>query len=1176
MPSNSKLFVKPFIGGLNTELSNVEDAVLYTSDELNCTILPEGLRGRRLGFNIEKNGKWTETSVAAKHSTFIWDNVSKKDFNYLVTQSDTTLYIFEDTTKDPVYVLDLLPYKVETNVDELAYATCAGDLIIVGSWIDPIKISYDTKTNEFNIVKVNIKWRDLVGVDDGLKVDETQTELTPEHKYNLFNQGWDKLIYDDNNTSKQSLQAFYDEVKYYPSNSMLHYLDKNNDAKYDAHEILKHYYGNTPAPKGHFILDYFTRSRGKASGISLQGAVVVEQNDTFIIPKESEFTKKICGSNGSSLEMTATGSDLIKASELFTDTSNIVKEVPIKHDGGISSITFKVNDGLNPNGAPFTYTNKEMKRSFIYHTGSEGWYLGPVEVSLIGITGEERTVVKSETYIFPEDGFVGSEAISDTWAFDSVVTHDKYILQIRLNGVGDDSLLKFAYRWGVSTNIVTEEVGLPSTDVVDGRIKDIATLGGRYFYLVGDTVLFSQVLKDNGEGYDACHQDADPTSEEISDVIATDGGYVKFPSMGEGLAIKAFNRGVLIFGKSCVNGIISPNDDVFTATSYDVVELSRAGLIGPKSVVSTSDAILYWSPLGIFKIGLHPETNNTIVAQSVSIDTIQEHYNNISISSKENCKGVYDYVNNRVYWYYPTSDRHIEKLDGCLVYDLTYGSFMSFKIGDNESSLPYIASICQTPTTTEIKPTMFVRAGEDIVTVGGNNILAAPEQESFRRWTALKHLIIDNDKFSFGDYNSRDFKDFDKHIFDSYMVSRPIMFTGYSAYGKVVNSTYEDRQVPILQTLFKRTEQSVLAPKNTPEFVTYDIKDYRDYIETWKEYQESSGVLVRHSIAESYISGNTGKFTECAFKIDLKNFQGNVINLGIEIQGDNKVIATAKKTALRVDTFYYDIVVPANEEKVCNNYKIIVSVEINSQGTGTVTDKPIHFDAKFSQIRTNMHQKPFIGFKEVVYSDTVRVPLNKTGAKININPSYAKKATLTVIPTLTEGEEWTTLLECGTDVGVDFFRKDASYSIAEYNTFKDTRPTRTPYAQSIRNNRLSTQIYIKSTSTSDNVEAIDVKYEFTMLEPVYGTLVLPKYPTEYMAASGANIRIRWGWALDSRSNRWDMIQNGYRPQKDFLHDEYVESRIHVRGRGKAFQVEVRNDSNKDFRLAGMNLLVRNK
>lgn len=41
-----------------------------------------------------------------------------------------------------------------------------------------------------------------------------------------------------------------------------------------------------------------------------------------------------------------------------------------------------------------------------------------------------------------------------------------------------------------------------------------------------------------------------------------------------------------------------------------------------------------------------------------------------------------------------------------------------------------------------------------------------------------------------------------------------------------------------------------------------------------------------------------------------------------------------------------------------------------------------------------------------------------------------------------------------------------------------------------------------------------------------------------------------------------------------MHDQYVESRIHVRGRGKAYQIEIRNDENKDFRLVGLNTLVR--
>ena len=81
-------------------------------------------------------------------------------------------------------------------------------------------------------------------------------------------------------------------------------------------------------------------------------------------------------------------------------------------------------------------------------------------------------------------------------------------------------------------------------------------------------------------------------------------------------------------------------------------------------------------------------------------------------------------------------------------------------------------------------------------------------------------------------------------------------------------------------------------------------------------------------------------------------------------------------------------------------------------------------------------------------------------------------------------------------------------------------------------------------------------------------------PNKYIAASGAYIRMRWGWSLTDTSNRWDLIQNAYRPQKDFMQDEYVESRIHIRGRGKSYQIEIRNDDNKNFRLAGINTLVR--
>ena len=55
---DSRVHLAPFVGGLNTEQSSVTDLLTYTSDELNCTVYPEELRGRRYGMDVEIDGQW--------------------------------------------------------------------------------------------------------------------------------------------------------------------------------------------------------------------------------------------------------------------------------------------------------------------------------------------------------------------------------------------------------------------------------------------------------------------------------------------------------------------------------------------------------------------------------------------------------------------------------------------------------------------------------------------------------------------------------------------------------------------------------------------------------------------------------------------------------------------------------------------------------------------------------------------------------------------------------------------------------------------------------------------------------------------------------------------------------------------------------------------------------------
>lgn len=829
---DSQVFIAPFIGGLNTELSSIQDAPLNTEDELNCTIYPEGIRGRRYGVAIERDG--TSFSIDEgqynSYSGFFWKNVGKTAKDFIVQQAGNKIYFYDAATKPfsknkETESVDLTKYIIDiANFENFPVNYAAGDgkLMVVSKYLKPLYISYNFNTQKFDVTEITLYCRDIEGLDDGLTVENQPSALTNEHKYNLQNQGW----------TLQQIDKFHTDSGRYPANNLQWYVGKDQSGNYNTEKLLSTYFGNTPAPKGHFILDYFNKDRGSVSGIfagtARQANYSLNQN---------------WGYSSRSWHV----SPIYNISVVFPNSAGTSK-------------TCSVN---------FTDLTTKIAKAAL------GTYRGNAKMTIQGLLNGSWQNVFTDIHYFS-----GPEIYLLTYTQNST-KYEQYKLFVEFYGgstMGDAAGCPTALTVSAQLSIAEDGSAFPvTTDLTS--VTDVAYMSGKYFYLSGDTVLFSQTITDENKGYDKCYQNADPTSEEISDLLPTDGGIVKFQTMGDGVALEVFNRGVIVFGRDVVNGLISPSDGRFTATEYDTVELSRAGIIGAKSVVQANGIVYYWSPLGIFSIGINYNTDSILSASNISQNTIQSFYNNLPKFSKEHCQASYDYVNNRIYWFYPLDVEDISKLNGCLVYDLTYNAFYPFKIADGGK----IVSVFSTVDSYSVTPTQYVRANGVRVVAGDRYVIAQEQVNDYDRFVAIQHCIIQDGKLSFGDFNSREFIDWDTNGYDSYMVSRPI----------VLNDTYLNKQAPILQTLFKRTEE-----------------------------------------------------------IELKT------------------------------------------------------------------------------------------------------------------------------------------------------------------------------------------------------------------------------PKTYLAASGAYLRMRWGWSMNDKSNRWDLIQNTYRPQKDFLHDEYVESRIHVRGRGKSFQIEVRNDKNKDFKLAGINVIVR--
>lgn len=1224
MPTNSRVFLKPFIGGLNTEGSDTDDMVLNTSDELNCTILPEQMRGRRYGFNIEKDGTWIDTDVADNitGSVYYWKNVAKTDLDLLVCRIGDKLYFFDAAVKpitdsEPIGSVSLTDYIIDTNQfykEKFGFTTGDGKLTVVNRWMQPVRIIYnvDIESNEerFVIESFTLSIRDVEGVIDswgiesaqklidggneeprkplqdpswtitdsgvakiyvpycdtqgdcylipkrsglskrGIKVGpltkqtvDTETHIfkddkdigiyqtgndiyggSREHYYNLLNQGWTEGDLDK--FSQAMTTASMDFI--WPDNTMAVSVGRDNTGAYNTGEVVYKYLGNTQQPRGHFVLDYFKMNRSEVSGIwDFKNASTADYSYQYTWIKNRHLR----------------GVTIYNHSTTVEDSQGILSRVVLKWT---------------------KLYRKSGKKSSDLH------WRGPITIKIYGLLHNEWTLITTRN-TFSDDGASSTDPFSHSIELDGQTTeYEKFKVDVEY-GRGNASDSADGRPYGVTVKVAVFTNDQDSGDYFSkqgdsSRITDVAYMSGKYFYLCKDSVLFSQTVKEDGTGFDLCYQNADPTSTEVSDVVTTDGGYVKFNTMGRGMALKTFNRGVLVFGRDVVYGLISPIEGKFTATDYDILELSRAGLIGSESVVSTTQQVYYWSPTGIYTIGVNPETGSTIFAQSISLNTIQTFYNNLPIYSKEHCKGVYDYTTNRIYWYYPTDEEHLNNLDGCLVYDITYNCFMPQQISQdilyNTGFLEHLMlDVADVSQSYEIEPTYYLRAGGVRVSAGGDKVLVSDETSTdYHRWTSIQHLVAkrvdDKYQFSIGDFNDREFHDWEFQDYKSYVVSRPI----------TLGDTYFNKQTPIMQTLFKRTEEHKLKKLVKDPYETiYSLDSIFNHIES------------NQSMSYTWLL-NKGSMQSLQVTLDLRKLPAHVLYSqfavtvrGYDSNGYAGIVAQQQYAQEILGQNQYTVDVPITSAENYDKFLIIVTVL-----TGVTDHYRIPTKSTIVLQRSDLEEPIFKGMKEVAYSGTTKMVYNETENKyyttIDTVNGVLKSATITYAPL----------------INTYFVTPDPTYSWTATGLVYSSGISGTV---SMSSPTLRGEVVVQSLTQLVNsitfglneltVTGGGVLYDHTVNATYSFSYLVPEYeefsyylPGEYTTPSGAIIRMRWGWSVNPLSNRWDMMQNGYRPQKDFLHDDYVESRLHIRGRGKAFQVEIRNDDNKDFRLTGLNIITR--
>ena len=288
--------------------------------------------------------------------------------------------------------------------------------------------------------------------------------------------------------------------------------------------------------------------------------------------------------------------------------------------------------------------------------------------------------------------------------------------------------------------------GIPD-DPTNDRPSTVSFFSGRAWYGCGSTTYFSQVLTDKHKA-GLCYMESDPTSENISDPLATDGGVIPIPEAFKIVRMVPHGGAMLVFAH---NGVWSITGTAagFSALDISVNKVSPVGCRSPMSVVETAEAVFWWSEVGIMGVTQDKQTFTSIASfakTNISETTIQSFYDEISDASKTDVKAVYDPKNNCIYWLY-REDETVSQYDKVLILDLTLGSFYPWKFSDSSSwSVKGIYTNTRNNSytiPTDIKPSTV----EYIVANGSDVRIAQARSGSFTDWYSIDNIGVTYDSY---------------------------------------------------------------------------------------------------------------------------------------------------------------------------------------------------------------------------------------------------------------------------------------------------------------------------------------------------------------------------------------------------------------------------------------------
>jgi hypothetical protein len=316
--------------------------------------------------------------------------------------------------------------------------------------------------------------------------------------------------------------------------------------------------------------------------------------------------------------------------------------------------------------------------------------------------------------------------------------------------------------------------GIPA-DIETSRFKAVESFAGRIFYAGLESaknsgvILFSrqiETLSELGE----CFQVNDPTSEDISDLLDTDGGVVRIPDAVNIKYLYAFGANLFIFAD---NGVWSINgvDNVFRATEYSLRRVSYTGMLTAESFAEAEGVPFWWSKTGIHTLQFDEVSGNP-TEQNISIPTIQTFWDNIGSNARSLVQATYDRLNKKIYWAYPNANEtNVNKLNNFLILDIPLGAFYPWRVSDEASSTDYIMGLAVYSGygSDELVLDVVLSNGDDVIQ-DADDVVSTQFSDFATGDPSIVLLIRDGatGKLTMGTFSGDDFLDWGTTNYSSY------------------------------------------------------------------------------------------------------------------------------------------------------------------------------------------------------------------------------------------------------------------------------------------------------------------------------------------------------------------------------------------------------------------------